>query len=75
MHSDLFFHTANFHITNQDAYYGDGTTMLAIAQKDAVVSLDKGNMADIYFKNKTAGQTSTIQIVATIETEENPKAE
>jgi len=61
------FHEANLHIEDNDVYYGNGTTMTAIAVADAVISLTNGDLTDIYFKNKTAGNVAHVSVVATVD--------
>ena len=41
--------------------------MNAIGQADAVIYLDKGDLKDIYFMNKTTDQATVIRIVATVD--------
>ena len=63
----LPFYSANFHIEDNDVYYGDGTNMTAIAVADSTISLEKGDVSHMFFKNKTGGQTAKVSIVATVD--------
>jgi hypothetical protein len=67
VHASLPFYSANFHVETKDVYYGNGTNMTAKAVADSVISLEKGDLKDIFFKNFTAGQTAYISIVATVD--------
>ena len=60
------FHEANFHIYDYDVYYGDGTNMGAIAQAGSVLSFDKGDLSDFFFKNRTAGNNGRVELMATV---------
>jgi len=60
------FHEANFHIYDNDVYYGDGQTMGAIAQAGSVLYYDKGDLSDFFFKNRTAGNAARVVLVATV---------
>ena len=63
---DVPFYEGNFHIYTNDLYYGDGTTMSAIGRVNAVITLPKGNLADIYFKNYIAGSNAVVVFVGTV---------
>ncbi len=60
------FHEANFHVYDNDVNYGDGSGMDAIAQAGSVLYFDKGDLGDIFFKNRTAGNVGRVAIVATV---------
>lgn len=40
--------------------------MSAIAQANAVLYFEKGNIRDFHFRNRTAGNTATVVVVATV---------
>ena len=63
----LPFYSANFHIEDNDVYYGNGTNMTAVAVSGAVISLEKGDLGHIFFMNKTPGSTAKVSIVATVD--------
>jgi hypothetical protein len=63
----LPFYSANFHIEDNDVYYGNGSNMTAIAVADSVISLEKGDLAHIFFKNKTPASVAHVSIVATVD--------
>jgi len=57
----------NIHCYTQDAYYGNLTVQGALIAANAVVWFDKRvRVSDIWFKNKTAGQNTTITITGVI---------
>jgi len=56
----------NFHIYDNDCYYGDGAVQSAIAQAGSVIFFPKGDLRDIFFKNRTAGNVARIVCVATV---------
>jgi len=57
----------NIHCYTQDAYYGNATVQAAIVAANAVVWFDKRvRVADLWFKNKTAGQNCTITVTGII---------
>ena len=64
--TDLPFYEVNLHCYTQDLYYGDGLTMGAYIVAGDVASFRNGNLRDLFFKNKTAGQNGTITAVATV---------
>jgi hypothetical protein len=41
--------------------------MKAVAVKDSVISLEKGDLAHIFFMNETPGNVAHIAIVATVD--------
>jgi hypothetical protein len=60
------FYDANFHVTTHPAYYGDGLRQQSPATVGSVITFQNGNLADIFFKNYTAGSNSVIECVATV---------
>lgn len=62
----LPFHEANFHIYDNDVNYGDGSGMDAVAQAGSVLYFDNGDLGDMYFKNRTAGNVGRVAVVATV---------
>lgn len=64
--SKIPFHEANFHVYDNDVFYGDGTNMAAIAQAGSVLYFDKGDLNDFFFKNRTAGNDGRVVVVATV---------
>lgn len=56
----------NFHCYDYDLYYGDGAVQEAIVQAGGGFNYPKGDLADIFFKNRTAGENGKIVIVATV---------
>ena len=67
---DIFYWSGNFHVYDADVYYGDGVIMDAIGEQNSVISFDRGSLKDIFFQNKTPGQTAKVVFVGTIETED-----
>ena len=62
-----FLEGCNIHCYTQDAYYGNAGVQAAVIAANAVVWFDKRvRVADLYFKNKTAGQNTTITITGVI---------
>lgn len=69
------FYSANFHVYTHDVYYGDGAIMQAKAVADSVISLEKGDLKNIFFQNETPGNVAYVAIVATVDKQwlkENP---
>ena len=60
------FYEANIHIYDHDVYYGDGVVMDAIAPSGSVLTFPKGDLKDIFFKNRTAASNGRVVIVATV---------
>jgi hypothetical protein len=60
------FHEANFHIYDNDVFYGDGQGMDAIAQAGSVLYYNKGDLSHFFFKNRTAGNVGRVCVVATV---------
>lgn len=56
----------NVHIYDHDAYYGNGTINDAIASANSVLSFTDGDIHDLFFKNRNAGNNTRIVIVATV---------
>ena len=65
---DVPFFEANFHIQDHAVYYGDGAKQAAVAAAGSVLTFPKGNLREIFFKNRTAGNTATVVAVATVPT-------
>jgi hypothetical protein len=59
------YYTANFHVKDHDVLYGDGTVVQATAKAGSVISLEMGDLKDIFFQNATAGNTATVNCVFT----------
>jgi len=59
------FYEANIHIYDNDVYYGDGSNLTAIAPANSVLTFPKGDLRDIFFKNRTAGNNGRVIVVAT----------
>jgi hypothetical protein len=60
------YHEVNFHVYDNDVFYGDGTTMAAIAVAGSIIYFDKGDLRDHFFMNKVGGQTGRVVAVATV---------
>jgi len=60
------FFEVNIHVYDNDVYYGDGTTMSAIAQAGSVLYFNRGSLRDLYFKNRTAGNDGVVVVSATV---------
>ena len=56
----------NFHIYDNDAYYGDGAVQSAIAQAGSVLFFPKGDLRDIFFKSRTSGKPARVVCIATV---------
>jgi hypothetical protein len=65
---DLPCRDVNFHIADNDAYYGDGATQAAHAMVGDVIIFEEINLKDIFFKNYTGGSNCTITVVASVPT-------
>ena len=61
---DLPYYECNIHIYTHDVYYGDGTTMSAIAKATDVIYFKNGNLRDFFVKNYTAGNNASVVAVA-----------
>jgi len=66
-HISIPFYSANFHVYTNDVYYGDGTIMKAKAVADSVISLEKGDLKNMYFQNETPGNVAYVAVVATVD--------
>jgi len=71
---DVWIRDANIHVITQDAKYGDFDTQDAILTTADVASFQDFNLKDLFFKNKTPGSNTTIQVVAIVMTEARQKA-
>lgn len=60
------YYTANFHVKTHDVLYGDGSIVQATAKAGSVISLEHGDLKDIFFQNATAGNTATVNAVFTV---------
>ena len=56
----------NFHIYDNDVYYGNGIITDAVAQANSVLSFRNCDVHDFFFKNKTAGNNGKVVCVATV---------
>ena len=65
---DVPFFEANFHIQDHAVYYGDGARQAAEAGAGAILTFPKGNLREIFFKNKNAGNAAVVVCVATVPT-------
>lgn len=65
---DIPFYDANFHVSTQNALYGDMVSQEAPASVGDVISFRNGNIKDIFFKNAGAGANTKIICVATVPT-------
>ena len=64
---DLRFLDVNIHVEDHDIYYGNSGNFTAVAKAGSVITLiGIGNLKDIIVKNKTAGNTAHLSIVASI---------
>lgn len=60
------FYEANFHISTNPVYYGDGQRQSAPATVGSVISYTYGNLQDIFFKNYNSGSNGVVICVATV---------
>jgi hypothetical protein len=63
---DLYYYDLTVWCLSNDAYMGDGLTMDAPFTTSQVYYDRNGNLADMYFKNYTAGSNCQIVAIATI---------
>lgn len=56
----------NFHVYDADVKYGDGAVQDAICQAGGGFNYPKGDLRDMFFKNRTAGINGRVVIVATV---------
>lgn len=63
---DLPFEDMNFHCYLKDAYYGNGAKQEATILVNDVAPFRNGNIRDIWFRNKTAGQNCKIVASGTL---------
>ncbi len=61
------FYSCNLHVEDNDVFYGNGTNMTATAVADSVISLEKGDLAHIFFMNKVGAAVAHISVVATVD--------
>ena len=66
--NELPFYEANIHCYSNALYYGDGAIMEAYVNVGDVLSFKNGNLAELFIKNKTAGNNGQIVVVATVPT-------
>jgi len=66
VNTDLWLSNANIHIVTNDAYYGDVNLQIATASASDILVFEDFNLADLYFKNKVAGNNTTIYIVGIV---------
>jgi hypothetical protein len=58
--ADMWFREINIVATVKDAYYGDLNGQSSELTVGAVLTFQDMNLLDLFFKNKTAGQNTTI---------------
>jgi hypothetical protein len=63
------FYEGNFHIVDENAYYGDMAAQEAPAFVGDVITFPRGDLADIFFKNYTGGSNTKIVFVGVVPTE------
>ena len=63
---EIVFYDLNIHIYTNDVYYGDGTTMDAIAIAGSTLDFRNGNLKDIHFVNKTPASVAVVTVAGTI---------
>jgi hypothetical protein len=65
--TDVVLTSVNVACYGADAYYGNMTIMSAVIRANAVLWFDAPiRLADLYFKNYTAGSNATIVITGTL---------
>ena len=68
--ADLFYYELTVWILSNDAYMGNANRISAPLSSGGVYYDRNGNLADLFFKNKTAGSNTNIVAVATVPNEE-----
>lgn len=63
------FYDINVHVESNDCKYGTPVAQEAIAVTGSVISFRNGDIRDIWFKNRVAGNNTKIIIVATVPTD------
>ena len=61
--SDLWLSNANIHCVTASALYGNAQEQPATVSAGDIVIFDDFNLADLYFKNASAGSNTTIYVV------------
>ena len=64
--NNIPFYEMNIHITTYDVYYGDGTLQEALAPVGSILDFPKGDLRDLFFKNRTAGSNGVVTVVGTV---------
>jgi hypothetical protein len=63
---DLWLREANIHVITKGALYGDATEQEAEVTAGDILVFEDFNLGDLYFKNATAGENTTIQVVGVV---------
>ena len=63
MNTPLWMREANVHCVTNNAKYGNVTDQPATINANDIVIFQDFNLADIYFKNATAGSNTTIYVI------------
>ena len=61
--NDIWLREANIHVVANGALYGDTYTQVASISAGDIVSFQKFNLADIWFKNSSAGSNTVVYVV------------
>jgi hypothetical protein len=63
MNTDLWLSNANIHCNTHDALYGNVTEQPATVSAGDILTFERFNLADLYFKNASAGDNTVIYVV------------
>jgi hypothetical protein len=63
MNTDLWLSNVNIHCVSNDALYGNVTEQVATLSAGDILTFDKINLADLYFRNAGAGLNTTLYAV------------
>lgn len=63
---DLWLNEANIHILTNDAKYGDVTGQDAVITAGDIITFQDFNLADLFFKNSTAGSNTVIYVIGIV---------
>jgi hypothetical protein len=64
--NDIYFYEINVHVYDNSIYYGNETTLKAIATAGTVLTFRNGNLKDIMIKNVVAGNNGRVVVTGTI---------
>jgi len=61
--ADVWLREANIHCVTNSSYYGNAQDQSATITAGDIVTFQKFNLGDLYFKNSSAGDNTTIYVV------------